>query len=114
MSKAWCILLGNAIQISKSPDLFSSKCFAGAQHSSTDVNYSLQICGIKIRITFTLAERMNQALLRGSKCLCFELTLQGLPGTVGLDYVKLWQSKLAPSSSEILLPSWVEQLQPWN
>ena len=40
---------------------FCSDCFAGVEHNSTEANYSLRICDVKICIAFTFAESMNQA-----------------------------------------------------
>ena len=48
-SKAWFILPANvnAIQMLTSHGCFRSECFAGVEHKSTDVHYSLQICDDK-------------------------------------------------------------------
>ena len=43
------------------------QCFGGVEHKSTDENYSLKICDVKIHIAF--AESINQALDYGEDAI---------------------------------------------
>ena len=51
------------LQILTSHGGFGIKCFAGVEHKSTDENYLLRTCDVKICIAFTFAGSMKQAYL---------------------------------------------------
>ena len=53
-NKARFILLTNTKRSLTSHGCFCSKYFTGVEHNSTDTNYLLQICDVKICITFRL------------------------------------------------------------
>ena len=53
-NKARFILLTNIKRSLTSHGCFCGKFFTGVEHNSTDANYLLQICDVKICITFRL------------------------------------------------------------